>query len=163
MIAVVQRVSEAAVRVDGEIVGQIGPGLLVLASVHRDDTDADLVWTANKLTSLRVFRNPEDPGKHFDIDVKQAGGAVLLVSNFTVAADTRRGRRPSFDAAAPPNAGRQLFDRFTEAVRATGTPVQTGRFGADMEVSLVNDGPVTLLIDSRESRKAGITPAPADQ
>jgi D-aminoacyl-tRNA deacylase len=153
MIAVVQRVSEAAVCVDGEIVGQIGPGLLVLASVHRDDTDADLTWTANKLLGLRVFRNPVDPDKYFDVDVKQAGGSVLCVSNFTVAADVRGGRRPSFVAAAPPDVGRELFDRFIHAVRATGIAVQTGRFGADMMVSLVNDGPVTLLIDSRESRK----------
>jgi D-aminoacyl-tRNA deacylase len=151
MIAVVQRVSEAAVRVDGEIIGQIGSGLLVLASVHRDDREADLAWTANKLVGLRVFRNPEDSDKCFDIDVKQANGSVLLVSNFTVAADTRRGRRPSFDAAAPPEVGRERFDRLVELVRATGVPVQTGRFGADMMVSLVNDGPVTLLIDSRQS------------
>jgi D-tyrosyl-tRNA(Tyr) deacylase len=159
MIAVVQRVSEAAVRVDGEVVGRIGPGLLVLASVHRDDTDADLDWTANKLVGLRVFRNPQDAEKYFDIDVKQAGGSVLLVSNFTVAAETRRGRRPSFDAAAPPDEGRRLFDRLIEAVRATGVPVQTGRFGAEMKVSLVNDGPVTLLVDSRDARKAGATVA----
>jgi len=153
MIAVVQRVAEAAVCIDGQIVGQIGPGLLVLASVHRDDREADLAWTANKLVGLRVFRNPDDPEKYFDIDVKQAGGSVLLVSNFTVAADVRGGRRPSFVAAAPPDVGRELFDRLIDAVRLTGVPVQTGRFGADMKVSLVNDGPVTLLIDSRESRK----------
>src|SRR6478672_8016819 len=159
MIAVVQRVSEAAVRVDGEAVGQIGPGLLVLASVHRDDTDADLDWMANKLVTMRIFRNPQDAEKYFDIDVKQAGGSVLLVSNFTVAAETRRGRRPSFDAAAPPEEGRPLFDRLIEAIRATGVPVQTGRFGAEMKVSLVNDGPVTLLVDSRDARRAGTTAA----
>ena len=153
MITVVQRVSEAAVRVDGEIVREIGLGLLVLASVHRDDREADLTWTANKLVGLRVFATPQIRDKYFDIDVKQANGSVLLVSNFTVAADVRGGRGPSFVAAAPPDVGRELFDRFVHAVRATGIPVQTGRFGADMMVSLVNDGPVTLLIDSRESRK----------
>src|SRR5690348_2046381 len=110
MIAVIQRVSQAVVHVGGEIVGQIGPGLLVLASVHRDDTDADLAWTANKLIGLRIFRSPSDPEKEFDIDVKQAGGSVLLVSNFTVAADVRGGRRPSFIAAAPPDVGRELFE-----------------------------------------------------
>ena len=92
----------------------------MLASVHRDDTDADLDWTANKLVTMRIFRNPQDAEKYFDIDVKQAGGSVLLVSNFTVAAETRRGRRPSFDAAAPPDEGRRLFDRLIDAVRATG-------------------------------------------
>jgi D-tyrosyl-tRNA(Tyr) deacylase len=159
MIAVVQRVTEAAVRVGGGVVGQIGPGLLVLAAVHRDDTAADIAWTAAKLTALRIFRSGD---KHFEIDVRQAGGSVLLVSNFTVAAETRHGRRPSFDAAAPPERGRELFDAFVEAVRATGVPVQTGRFGADMAVSLLNDGPVTVLIDSTEARSTGPGRAPSD-
>ena len=146
MIAVVQRVTEAAVVVGDETVGRIGPGLLVLAAVHRTDAGADVAWTANKLAGLRLFRQGE---KHFEVDVKQAGGSVLLVSNFTVAAATRQGRRPSFDAAAPPERGRELFDRLVEAVRALGVPVETGRFGADMRVSLVNDGPVTVIVDSR--------------
>jgi D-tyrosyl-tRNA(Tyr) deacylase len=146
MIAVVQRVTRASVVVGDETVGQIGPGLLVLVAVHKADTDADVAWTAGKLATLRVFRNAD---KHFDADVKQAGGSVLLVSNFTVAAATRRGRRPSFDAAAPPERGRELFDRLVEAVRAFGVPVATGRFGADMAVSLVNEGPVTVIVDSR--------------
>ena len=128
MIAVVQRVSEASVTVDGEVVGRIGPGLLVLAAVHRTDTDSDITWTANKLAGLRIFRNGD---KYFDADVKQAGGSILLVSNFTVAANTREGRRPSFIAAAE---------------------TETGRFGADMLVSLVNDGPVTVIVDSTEGR-----------
>jgi D-tyrosyl-tRNA(Tyr) deacylase len=152
MIAVVQRVTEAAVRVDGEVVGQVGNGLLVLAAVLRDDSDADVAWTAAKLVGLRVFRNPDDADKSFDVDVRRIGGGVLLVSNFTVAADTRRGRRPSLDAAAPPERGRELFDALVEAVRAMGVLVQTGRFGADMKVSLVNDGPVTVLVDSRGAR-----------
>ena len=150
MIAVVQRVTEAAVVVGDETVGRIGPGLLVLAAVHKTDTDADVAWTANKLVALRLFRHGD---KHFELDVKQAGGSVLLVSNFTVAAATRRGRRPSFDAAAPPERGRELFDRLVDAVRALGVPVETGRFGADMRVSLVNDGPVTVIVDSRASEK----------
>ena len=151
MIAVVQRVTDASVVVSGETVGAIGPGLLVLAAVHRADSDTDVAWTANKLVGLRIFRSP-DGEKHFDLDVKQAGGSVLLVSNFTVAAATRQGRRPSFDAAAEPERGRQLFDRLVDAVRATGVTVETGRFGADMRVSLVNDGPVTVIVDSRAAK-----------
>jgi D-tyrosyl-tRNA(Tyr) deacylase len=151
MIAVVQRVSEASVTVAGEIVGRIGPGLLALAAVHASDTERDLIWTANKLASLRVFRS-EAGDKHFDLDVRQANGSILLVSNFTVAAQTRQGRRPSFDQAAPPERGRELFDAFVAAVRAQGVPVETGRFGADMTVALVNDGPATFLLDSTDSR-----------
>lgn len=149
MIAVVQRVTEAAVRVGGQTVGSIGPGLLVLASVVADDTEADVQWTAQKLVNLRIFRAGD---QHFDVDARQAGGSVLLVSNFTVAAATRRGRRPSFDAAADPATGARLFDAFVSAVRATGVPVQTGQFGADMRVSLVNDGPATFLVDSTQAR-----------
>jgi D-tyrosyl-tRNA(Tyr) deacylase len=147
MIAVLQRVTSARVEVDGQTVGAIGPGLLALVAVHATDTPADVAWTAAKLAALRIFRNAD---KHFDLDVKQAGGAVLLVSNFTVAAATRQGRRPSFDAAAPPEKGRQLFDQLAEAVRAQGLQVETGVFGADMAVTLTNDGPVTVLIDSRK-------------
>lgn len=147
MIAVVQRVSEASVRVGRDLVGQIGPGLLALVAVCRDDTDADVKWSARKLVELRLFPNAE---KAFDIDVKTAGGSLLLVSNFTVAAATRQGRRPSFDAAADAQKGEQLFLALIEAVRATGVPTQTGRFGADMKVHLVNDGPVTVVVDSRE-------------
>jgi D-tyrosyl-tRNA(Tyr) deacylase len=147
MIAVVQRVTEASVTVGGETVGRIGAGLLVLAAVHKTDTPSDLDWTAAKLASLRIFRNGD---KHFDLDVRQVGGAVLLVSNFTVAAATRHGRRPSFDAAAAPEKGRVLFDALVESVRAQGVAVETGRFGADMKVSLVNDGPVTVIVDSRK-------------
>ena len=147
MIAVLQRVTAAKVEVEGEAVGAIGAGLLALVAVHATDTETDVAWTAAKLAGLRIFRNGD---KHFDLDVKQAGGAVLLVSNFTVAAATRHGRRPSFDAAAPPEHGRALFDALVEAVRAQGLTVETGVFGADMSVSLTNDGPVTVLIDSRK-------------
>ena len=153
MIAVVQRVSEAAVRVGGEAVGRIGTGLVVLVAVHRADAEADVAWTANKLAGMRIFRGDGD-AKHFDLDVRQAGGAILLVSNFTVAAQTRRGRRPSFDAAASPERGRELFDKLVDETRALGVTVETGRFGADMHVSLVNDGPVTVIVDSRAERPA---------
>jgi D-tyrosyl-tRNA(Tyr) deacylase len=104
-----------------------------------------VTWTANKLAGLRIFRNGD---KYFDADVKQVGGAILLVSNFTVAANTREGRRPSFIAAAETERGRELFDQLAEAVRALDVAVETGRFGADMLVSLVNDGPVTVIVDS---------------
>jgi D-tyrosyl-tRNA(Tyr) deacylase len=154
MIAVVQRVSEGAVTVDGETVGRIGHGLAVLAAVHRTDADADISWMANKLVGLRIFRNGD---KYFDADVRQVGGSVLLVSNFTVAANTREGRRPSFIAAAETETGRAMFDKLVAAVRALGVPVETGRFGADMLVSLVNDGPVTVIVDSAAPKSSSST------
>ena len=150
MITVVQRVLSAAVRVEGHVVGKIGAGLLALVAVHRDDGPEDVEWTAGKLVALRIFRNGD---KHFDIDVKQAGGGILLVSNFTVAGATRKGRRPSFDAAAAPEAGRKLFDGLVEAVEKLGIPAATGQFGADMQVSLENDGPATFILDSRADER----------
>lgn len=146
MIAVVQRVRSARVTVDGEPVGQIDRGLCVLASIVRDDTDADLKWMADKLTSLRIFPNE---GKEFDVDVRQIHGALLLVSNFTVSAHCKRGRRPSFEPAMPPAMASVMFNQFVTLCRATGIVVATGRFGADMTVSLDNDGPVTVILDSR--------------
>jgi D-tyrosyl-tRNA(Tyr) deacylase len=145
VIAVVQRVTEASVTVEGEVVGKIGPGLAVLAAVHRTDTDADITWTANKLVGLRIFRNQD---KYFDADVRQVNGSILLVSNFTVAAATRDGRRPSFSAAAETEVGRAMFEKLVDSVRSLGVPAETGRFGADMLVSFVNDGPVTVIVDS---------------
>jgi D-tyrosyl-tRNA(Tyr) deacylase len=145
MITIVQRVSEASVRVGGEEVGAIGPGLLALAAVVKGDTEKDIDWTAAKLAALRIFRNE---GKHFDKDVREVGGSILLVSNFTVSAATRQGRRPSLDRAAEPAVAEALFARLVEATRAQGVPVETGRFAADMKVSLVNDGPATFILDS---------------
>lgn len=147
MIAVVQRVTEANVVVNGATVGEIGHGLLALVSVVVDDTADDVQWVAGKLATLRIFRNGE---KHFDLDVTQVEGSVLLVSNFTVAGKTKQGRRPSFDGAAKPERGRELFDELVGAVRKLGISVATGEFGADMKVSLVNDGPATFLINSKE-------------
>lgn len=147
MIAVVQRVTAGRVEVDATVVGEIDRGLVVLAAICRDDGDADLTWMAGKIAGLRVF--PSDKGG-FDLDVRAIGGGVLLVSNFTVAADTANGRRPSFAPAMSPDAARPMFDRLVEAVRAQGVTVATGTFGADMKVSLVNDGPITLLLNSRE-------------
>jgi D-tyrosyl-tRNA(Tyr) deacylase len=148
MICVVQRVTESAVRVGGEVVGQIGVGLLVLASVHRRDGDADVAWIAAKLAGLRVFPSL-DGTKAYDRDVREVGGGILLVSNFTVAAATAKGRRPTLEAAADPVAARPLFEALVEAVRAAGvSPVETGRFGAEMAVSLINAGPLTLIVES---------------
>ena len=149
MIAVVQRVSEARVVVEGRVVGEIARGLLVLVAVETDDAAADVEWMANKLVGLRIFRD-ESGEKHFDRDVREVGGSILLVSNFTVAGETRKGRRPSLDGAASPARGREVFDLFVEAVRGLRVVVATGEFGADMKVSLVNDGPVTFLVRSRE-------------
>lgn len=151
MIAVVQRVTEARVKVGTSTVGEIGNGLLALVSIVRDDDLKDVAWMTAKLTSLRVFRDETGAGepKHFDRSVSEVGGGLLLVSNFTIAADTKRGRRPSFDAAASPEAGRALFAHLIESLRATGVPLATGEFGADMRVSLVNDGPATFILNSR--------------
>ena len=145
MIAVVQRVLEARVDVAGETVGAIDLGLLVLASIVHDDTPADADWFAQKLVGLRIFRGGD---KHFDQDVMQVGGSILLVSNFTVAAQTRKGRRPSLDGAARPEQGEQLFNHLVEAVRNLGVPVATGKFGANMQVHLVNDGPATFIVET---------------
>lgn len=149
MIAVVTRVVSASVEVEGRTVGAIGKGLLVLASLCRDDTDADLEWMAEKLVGLRVFRD-EVGAKHFDRDVRQVGGSLLLVSNFTVAAATARGRRPSLDAAMSPAEALPVFARFVEMVGQRGVAVQTGQFGASMRVTSVNDGPATFIVDSRK-------------
>ncbi|HEY7087775.1 MAG TPA: D-aminoacyl-tRNA deacylase, partial [Tepidisphaeraceae bacterium] len=138
MISIVQRITEAKVVVDGAVVGEIGPGLLVLAAVEQGDGAEQVEWMASKIVGLRVFRCCE---KHFDVDVKQIGGSVLLVSNFTVAAETRKGRRPSFDGAMDPKAAEPVFNQLFEAVRKLGVPVQTGKFGAMMQVSLTNAGP----------------------
>jgi D-tyrosyl-tRNA(Tyr) deacylase len=148
MIAVVQRVLGAKVEVDGRTVGEVGHGLLVLASVEKEDTTADVKWTAQKLATLRIFRG-EGGDKHFDRDVKQVGGGILLVSNFTVSGETKKGRRPSLERAADPKRGRELFLLLVEAVKAQGIPVATGEFGADMKVALTNDGPVTFIVNSK--------------
>ena len=150
MIAVLQRVTSAQVVVGGRLVGRIGGGLVALVAVHATDTAEDVTWMAGKIVGLRLFRQGE---KHFDIDVRQAGGAVLLVSNFTVAGDVRQGRRPSFDCAAESVKGGEMFGLLVDAVRRQGVAVETGEFGANMAVTLVNDGPATFIIDSRETRR----------
>jgi D-tyrosyl-tRNA(Tyr) deacylase len=145
MICIVQRVLHASVTVEQKIVGEIGAGMLVLGAVERGDGPEQAQWTAAKLASLRIFRAGD---KHFDQDIQQMGGAILLVSNFTVAAATRKGRRPSFDPAAPPADAERIFDDLVGCIRAHGIPLQTGVFGADMKVASVNDGPATFIVQS---------------
>lgn len=147
MRAVVQRVSEAAVHIDGALRASIGQGMLVLLGIETGDTEEELEWLCGKLVRLRIFPNDE---RVMDLDVMQAGGDVLLVSQFTLHASTRKGNRPSYIRAARPEEATPLYlrakQRLTELL---GRPVQTGEFGADMQVELVNAGPVTLVIDSR--------------
>ena len=145
MRAVVQRVSRAQVAVNGEIAGQIGLGLLVLLGIGRDDTEADAIYLSEKIAGLRVFEDPE--GK-MNRSVQDVGGSVLAVSQFTLYGDVRRGKRPSFDAAAPPEKARLLYEFFVEQIRAAGLRCETGRFQEMMQVELVNEGPVTILLDS---------------
>ncbi len=146
MRALLQRVRRASVHVDQELVGQIGPGLLVLLGVTQSDTADQARWLADKIVTLRVFA--DEHGK-MNRDVTENGGGVLVVSQFTLYGDCRKGRRPSFVEAAPPEIAIPLYEAFIDAVRAHGVPVATGRFGAMMQVELVNDGPVTLLVDSK--------------
>lgn len=154
MRAVVQRVSSAAVTIaDGSAerdAGRIGPGLLVFVGVEREDGPDDVRYIAGKIRDLRVFEDPDDAGHHLNRSVAEAGGAVLVVSQFTLAGDCRKGRRPSFDAAAAPSVAKPLYDEVIEELRTAGLPVATGAFQAMMRVELVNDGPVTLLLDSRK-------------
>lgn len=145
MRAVVQRVSRAKVTVNGEITGEIGPGLLVLLGVGQQDTEADASYLAEKISGLRIFE--DDRGK-MNVSVQDAEGDVLAVSQFTLYGDVRRGKRPSFDAAAPPEKARQLYEFFVEQIRAAGLRCETGRFQEMMRVELANEGPVTILLDS---------------
>jgi D-tyrosyl-tRNA(Tyr) deacylase len=145
--AVVTRVTSAGVEVDGETIGAIDGGLLVLLGVAATDGDDDVRYVARKVVDLRIFR--DDAGA-MNRSLAEAGGAILAVSQFTLLGDTRRGRRPSFIAAAPPERGRELYEHFIAELRALGATVATGRFGATMAVRSVNDGPVTILLDSEK-------------
>jgi len=144
-----QRVTEAAVDIDGACVGRIGPGLLVLVCAEPGDTDEDAAYLARKVALMRIFS--DDEGK-MNRSVADIGGAVLSVSQFTLAARWKKGNRPGFSDAAGPELGARLYDCFCDALRAEGLPVETGRFGTEMKVSLVNDGPVTIWMDSRDPR-----------
>jgi D-tyrosyl-tRNA(Tyr) deacylase len=145
MRAVIQRVSRAQVAVEGEAAGEIGLGLLVLLGVGTGDTNADADYLVEKTIGLRIF---EDASGKMNLSVLDVGGALLVVSQFTLYGDVRRGKRPSFDAAAPPQQARELYGYFVEKVRAAGLRCETGRFQATMTVELANEGPVTILLDS---------------
>ena len=146
MRAVVQRVKQSTVKADNEIVGQIGSGLLVLLGVAKGDTAKDADYLANKIINLRIF---EDEDRKMNRSLLETGGELLAVSQFTLLADCRKGRRPSFIEAAEPEKATNLYERFVDIVRAKGVKVQTGRFRAMMEVALINEGPVTIIIESR--------------
>jgi D-tyrosyl-tRNA(Tyr) deacylase len=148
MRAVVQRVSRAKVTANDFPVGEIGLGLLVLLGVAKEDTEADATYLAEKITGLRIF---EDENGKMNRSVQDAGGSVLAVSQFTLYGDVRRGKRPSFDDAAPPEPARRIYEFFVEQIRATGLRCETGRFQEMMSVELVNEGPVTILLDSRKA------------
>ena len=145
MRAVVQRVSRAKVTVNGWSAGEIGMGLLVLLGVGREDSESDVNYMAEKIAGLRVF---EDANGKMNRSVLDVGGSVLAVSQFTLYGDVRRGKRPSFDDAAPPESARRLYELFVERIRAAGLRCETGRFQEMMQVELVNEGPVTILLDS---------------
>jgi len=147
MKALVQRVSSACVRVGGETVGAIGRGLCVLVGVAAGDSGEDVDYLVNKLVNLRIFT--DETGK-FNLSVADIAGQMLLVSQFTLIADTRKGRRPSFTGAAPPEEAEAMFENFVRACRRSGVETQTGRFKAMMLVEINNDGPVTIMLDSRE-------------
>lgn len=147
MRAVIQRVSNASVAVGDENVGAIGRGVLVYLGAYKEDSDKDVEWTVNKVASLRIF--PDDNGK-MSLSVSDVAGSVLLVSQFTLFGDVRRGRRPSFDDAAEPALAQMLYEKVCEQLRSTGLRVETGRFRAKMSVRAEVDGPVTIMMDSRK-------------
>jgi len=148
MRAVVQRVSRARVTVGNDLAGEIGPGLLVLLGVSKNDAEADADYLADKIIGLRIFK---DASAKMNRAVGESGGGVLVVSQFTLYGDVRRGKRPSFDGTAPPEKARALYEHFVERVRATGLRCETGKFQEMMQVELVNDGPVTILLDSSKA------------
>jgi D-tyrosyl-tRNA(Tyr) deacylase len=150
MRAVVQRVSRAEVRIEGRVVGKIGRGFVVLLGVAAGDNDADAAFLADRIVGMRVFA--DDAGK-MNLSIAQADGAMLVVSQFTLLADTNSGRRPSFTKGAAPDEARRLYEHFLSLARTRDVKVETGEFGATMEVDLVNDGPVTIILDSRENVK----------
>ena len=147
MKALVQRVTKASVRVNDEVVGEIGPGLVVLVGVARGDTERDALYLADKVVNLRIFA---DKASKFNLSAMDSGGEILIVSQFTLLADTRKGRRPSFEEAAPPEQAEALVDFFIGRVRDTGLKVETGRFQQHMLVEIHNDGPVTIALSSKD-------------
>ena len=144
MRVVLQRVSSASVRVDGNVIGNIGPGLVLLIGIHRNDTDEDMHYVMDKCVHLRIFSDETGKMNHSVLDM---GGELLVVSQFTLYGDTRKGRRPGFDQAGRPDMAEPLYERAVARLRDHGLQVATGRFGANMQIDLVNDGPVTLIIE----------------
>lgn len=149
MRVVIQRVSEAQVISDGLLTGKIQIGLVVLLGIHAEDTEKDIQWLVSKLTQMRIFS--DEAGK-MNLSVKDIQGEILLISQFTLYAQTKKGNRPSFIQAAHPTIAIPLYEKFIESIRQMGIPIQTGVFGADMKLSLTNDGPVTITIDSRDPK-----------
>ncbi|PLT30886.1 D-aminoacyl-tRNA deacylase [Peribacillus deserti] len=147
MRVVLQRSGKASVKVNDRIIGQIDRGLVLLVGVTHDDTEEDAVYLAEKIGNLRIF---EDENEKMNLSLNDAGGSILSVSQFTLYGDCRKGRRPNFMAAAKPDTANRLYEKFNAKLRENGFTVETGEFGAMMEVSLVNDGPVTLIVDSKE-------------
>lgn len=145
MRAILQRVTKASVDVDGETIGKIGDGLLIFLGVGKGDTDEDMRYIADKTLNLRIFC---DEDEKMNRSVRDIGGNLLIVSQFTLYGDCRKGRRPGFDSAMPPAAAKEMYEKFIEYMKSSGLFVQTGEFGADMKVSLLNDGPVTMSLDS---------------
>lgn len=144
MKAVIQRVAFASVTVEQELVARIPHGILVLLGVEKGDDESKADWLAEKIAGLRMF---EDDGGKMNLSINEVGGELLIVSQFTLAGNCNKGKRPSFDSAAPPDEGKRLYDYFVDAARRVGLPVQTGIFQADMKVHLVNDGPVTFILE----------------
>ncbi len=147
MRAVIQRVKEAKVEVNGDIIGKIGEGFLVLLGVGKDDTEEEVRYLADKVLGLRIF---EDEAGKMNLSITDVKGEILAVSQFTLYGDSRKGRRPSFDEAAPPDVAERLYELFVEEIRKSGIKVETGKFRALMDVHLINSGPVTILLDSRK-------------
>ena len=152
MIALLQRVSSSRVEVDGKVVGQIGRGVNILLGVEKGDTEEDIKLLVDKIVNLRIFPS-EDGKRDFDRSLLDIGGEVLVVSQFTLPASLRKGRRPSFDRAEEPRRAKELYERFVEELRNRGLKVETGIFGADMKVYIENDGPVTFILRSEELKK----------
>lgn len=149
MRSVLQRVTRASVTVDGQVISRIGPGLVALVGVAKGDGPADIEYTASKIRELRIFGDEQG---RMNLSLLDTGGAVLVVSQFTLLADVRRGRRPGFEPAAPPDAARAAYEDLIARLRQSGVPLETGVFQAQMEIELVNDGPVTIVLDSRSSQ-----------
>jgi D-aminoacyl-tRNA deacylase len=146
MRVVIQRVTSSHVAIAGQIVGKIGRGLTMLVGIAETDTEADLDWMVRKCLDLRLF--PADSGERFDRSIQDIQGELLVISQFTLYADCRKGRRPSFDRAAPPTVAEALYQQFVAKLRSSGLPIETGQFGASMQVDIQNDGPVTILLET---------------